>query len=704
MRDPGLHSKHILIADDDPVIRAVMRAALLKDGYTVTDVENGKQALEAFIQQPPSMVFLDVEMPEMNGFDACKAMRKHTGNTNVPIVIVTGRDDVQAVNTAYEAGATDFIAKPINWPIFLHRVRYIIRTSLFYHELRLSVAKNKALLTAIPDTMFIVTADGDISEYLPGGHDHPLPRPQAEHRNVANWLPPHACNGWSEIIKSVQRTSKPEHREFSLPIAEDKHAHYEARFLPYLQQSTLVTVSEVTARKAAAERIHNLAFYDTLTGLPNRELFRQNLLNLIKHARKANSEIAILFVDLDNFKRINDTLGHTFGDGVLKAIAERLASSMRGSRGKGVDRRSALGIARLGGDEFVVAIDHFEDDGVLNSIADRLCAQLREPVCYGGHTFVVTPSIGISVYPHDGDNVEDLLKNADVAMYQAKQAGRNAVRFYSGTMSVRSLHRLELEVELRKVVEREELELYYQPKIDMSSGRLIGVEALLRWKREDGFVPPSQFIPLAEETGLIIPIGEWVQRTACRQANEWGEKYGKSPRIAINISSQQFFRSDLYKSTMQILFETGTKPSLLQFELTESILMRDIKETITTLTDLKSAGISLAIDDFGTGYSSLSYLKKFPLDALKIDRSFVNELPHNNNDAAICAAIIAMAHQLSLEVIAEGVETSEQSEYLTAQGCDQAQGYLFGKPMPAKQLAAEFLSGEAAEDSADSAG
>ena len=694
----------VLIADDDPTIRKVMRAALERDGFRVAVVGDGVGAVRAFIEEPPALVLLDVEMPAMDGFTACAKIRDLQAGKSVPIVMVTGREDIEAVNDAYKAGATDFLAKPINWPIFGHRVRYILRASADYQRLRKSEAKNEALLQAMPDTFVVLSADGETRAFEPGNLEHPLPMPDSGSGNIADYLPQSVVRQWLDSMQQVSASGQQVGIEFKLPREKTSgHVYYEGRFLPYVEDQTLILVSDITARKQADLRIHKLAYYDNLTGLPNREYFRQQLGTMIEHAREVDGEVAILYVDLDDFKRINDTLGHTFGDGVLTAISERLAGCLRSTQAGASRAEGGIGIARLGGDEFAAAIGDFDDEDVLTRIAERVRKQLRQPVRFGGHEFVITPSIGIAMYPNDGDNVEDLLKNADAAMYQAKEAGRNSVRFYSGTMTVQSLHRLELESELRRAVDEDGFELHYQPKLDLASGRLAGVEALLRWKREDGYVPPDKFIPLAEETGLIMPLSDWVLRTACRQAHDWQIRFDNAPRIAINVSSQQFFQSDLRKNVMQTLFETGTKPSLLQLELTESILMRDVRETIDTLEYLKNTGVTLAIDDFGTGYSSLSYLKRFPLDALKIDRSFVKDLDANNDDAAICAAIIAMAHQLSLVVIAEGVETAEQVEFLHSQGCDQVQGFLFAKPMPAKQLEEEFLQAATSSANADSA-
>ncbi len=677
--------KQILIADDDPGIRQVMRAALQKDGFEVIDVADGIAAVEAFVENDPCLVMLDVEMPGQSGFEACEQIRQSAGGAHVPIVIATGREDLSAVNHAYEAGATDFIAKPINWPIFCHRVKYVLRSSTHFQRMQMSEEKNAALLTAIPDTMIILSDDGEILNFLPGFCEHPLPAPTEGKTSVFEYLPRPIAEKWIHMARSAGRTTEPLEREFALPAEYDTVAHYVARFVPYLEGQSLVIVTEFTERKRAEERIHRLAYFDGLTGLPNRQHFIQHLDGMITNSKQSDGRFAILYVDLDNFKRINDNLGHSYGDGVLKSIADRLGQCIR--KQHVAEDGEPFGIARLGGDEFAAAIDDVDDDDILVNVADRIREKLRQPVKYRGHEFVVTPSVGIAVYPDDGDNVEDLLKHADVAMYQAKSSGRDAVRFYRGTMSLKSLQRLNIETMLRKAVENDGLELHYQPKFGLDSGHVVGVEALIRWRDEDGkFIPPAQFIPIAEETGLITPIGDWVIHEACRQVRTWQKGLGADIEVAVNISSQQFYHCDLKKTVMQALFEASIRPNLLQLELTESLLMKDVREVVDTLRALKDAGVSLAIDDFGTGYSSLSYLKRFPLDALKIDRSFVKDLSENNDDAAICAAIIAMSHSLGLHVIAEGIETGEQLKYLCDQGCEMGQGFLLAKPMPAAEF------------------
>lgn len=682
-----------LIADDDPTIRKVMKAALEKVGFEVIDVDNGAMACTEFVQHHPQIVLLDVEMPVQDGFSACAQIRSLPGGDVIPIVMVTGRDNVEAVDEAYRAGATDFIAKPINWPVFQHRIQYVLRVSRYYQDMRRSEAKNEVLLNAIPDTFVVLGANDEVKDFIPGKFDRPLPEPKQGDIFVSDFMPEKIARSWRRASRLVAERGEPARIEFAIGGGKEPAGHYEARFLPYVDRRTLVLVSEITDRKIAEQRIHRLAFYDTLTSLPNRQAFRLQLSEILNEAKDKGERVAVVYIDLDNFKRINDTLGHSIGDGVLDALAKRLSRSIRQGDRESGGQDAPKGVARLGGDEFACVINGFETDEVLEGIAERICDQLRQPLPYKGHEFVVTPSMGVSVFPNDGETVEDLLKNADVAMYQAKDAGRDTVCFYSGTMSIRSLHGLALEQDLRKAIDNDELELYYQPKLDLATGRLVGAEALIRWRNAAGeFIPPSRFIPLAEQNGLIVPLGDWVLRTACRQAHDWDQRYGNAPRIAVNISSQQFYQSDMQTTVMKALFEAGAKPSLLQLELTESILMKDVERTIATLEYLKNTGITLAMDDFGTGYSSLSYLKRFPIDALKIDRSFVIDLEASNDGATICAAIIAMARQLGLTVIAEGVETKEQLEFLRSQECDQIQGFLFSKPVSAADYERRFLA------------
>lgn len=684
----------ILVVDDDPTLRMLARATLEKAGFRVEEADDGEQALRKFIKHHPAVIMMDVEMPKLNGYEACKRIREDAVGAHVPILMVTGLEDIESVNRAYSAGATDFLSKPINWSLISHRVRYVLRASRTYQELRTSEAKNNALLNAMPDTLFVIRRNGDIVNFLSGNEAATLPEPRGDQLNIRQYLPQDIAQKWLGSVTGVMRDGKAQQCEFSLENGTQQY-HYELQMVPYLNDLSLAIVREITDRKRTEEEVHRLAYFDTLTGLPNRQLFHEQLSSAIERAEKSNTKVAALYVDLDNFKRINDTLGHSFGDVVLQTIATRLDSCIRAE--DCVTRADSdsddIRLARLGGDEFVAILQDLESEEDAVVVADRIRQELTKPVEHLGHEFVVTSSIGVSLYPHDGADIDTLLKNADVAMYQAKNAGRNSVRFYSGTMSLRSLERLELENGLRYAIQRNELSLHYQPKIHLETDEFIGVEALLRWEHpEHGDIPPSNFIPLAEECGLISTLGEWVLDQACRQAKQWQDRYQRNINIAVNVSSQQFFNTDFADVVLKKVFDAGISPSSLQLELTETILMNDVNETIAVLNKLKKAGASLAMDDFGTGYSSLSYLNRLPIDTLKIDRTFVMDLETNRENAAICAAIIAMAHNLDLLVVAEGVETEAQKAYLHDHQCDQIQGYLISKPLPAEALENAFFA------------
>ncbi len=449
-------------------------------------------------------------------------------------------------------------------------------------------------------------------------------------------------------------------------------------------------VQDVTEIKETEEQIRMLAFYDGLTGLPNRMLFMENLKQALALAKRQQPLLALLHIGLDRFKRINDTLGSRFGDLVLAEVAARLRVGVGSCLAGPPADREAPGacLARLGADEFVLLltdIDHPQDAA---KAARRLTGLLSPPVVLEGREVFVTPSIGIALYPGDGDDTEALLKNAGQAMAESRSRGGNGYRFYEASANAAAARHLDLESELRRALERNEFELYYQPQVDAQSGRILGAEALIRWIHpQRGLVPPMEFIPLAEETGLIIPLNEWVLHTACRQHRAWLNAGLEPCRVAVNLSCHSSILDNIAETVDSALRAEQLDPRYLQVELTESLVMQGEAKAVTELQRLKSLCVGIAIDDFGTGYSSLSYLKKFPIDTLKIDRSFVRDLPADANDAAITRAIIAMAHNLDLQVVAEGVETPEQEAFLRESGCEELQGYLFGRPVPAAEFA-----------------
>lgn len=433
---------------------------------------------------------------------------------------------------------------------------------------------------------------------------------------------------------------------------------------------------DITQRKQAEARLEHLALYDPLTGLPNRKLLDDRLQQVLSEADREGHMVALLFIDLDHFKHINDSFGHGMGDRLLRAVADRFSAGLR----------AGDTIARLGGDEFAVVLPNIRHVDEVAGIVRKIQALLDAPFTVDGRDMHVSASIGITLYPLDEGDAESLIRNADTAMYHAKESGRNTFRLYTAELHVRAARRLALASGLHHALEWEEFVLHYQPQVDLRTGRLVGMEALLRWNHpEEGLIPPMEFIPVAEETGLIVPIGEWVLKTACTQIRVWGKQGFPPLRVAVNLSMQQVNHQVLIETVRRALAEAGIEPQYLDLELTESILMKG-PQTTACIEALDEIGVNFSLDDFGTGYSSLSYLKRFPIDHLKIDRSFVHDIATDPDDAAIVKAVIAMARALGMKVIAEGVETSEQLELLRGEGCDMIQGYYCSKPLPADEL------------------
>ncbi len=439
----------------------------------------------------------------------------------------------------------------------------------------------------------------------------------------------------------------------------------------------VVAFNQLNEASQMARQLEHQTKHDELTQLPNRRFLEDRLVHAIQHACRNNQRVAVLILDLDDFKKVNDGLGHTAGDVLLTRVVKRFKN----------DIRSEDTLARVGGDEFVVVLENITDETIAVRVAQKLLKALEPAFQIGGREFVLGASIGISLYPKDGRDPGSLLKNADTAMYRAKEMGRNNFQFYTNDMNIRLMDRLSLEQDLRSALKNSELRLYFQAQVGREDKRIVGLECLLRWHHpERGIIPPSAFISLAEETGLIVPIGEWVLRSACDQARRWVEAGLNVPRIAVNLSPRQFVQKDVTAMVARILEETELDACYLGLEITESMIMKDVPNAISTLRELKGMGVHLSIDDFGTGYSSLSYLKQFPIDQLKIDQSFVRDITTEADNAAIAQAIIAMAHNMGLSVIAEGVETQDEAKFLRARGCDELQGFYYGRPLPGQEI------------------
>jgi diguanylate cyclase (GGDEF)-like protein/PAS domain S-box-containing protein len=434
---------------------------------------------------------------------------------------------------------------------------------------------------------------------------------------------------------------------------------------------------DITEQKVAEERIRHLAYYDMLTDLPNRAMFEELIQEKLEQAREHQHLLAVLLLDVDGFKYINDTFGHSLGDLLLKTVAYRMTNSLN---------QDTI-VSRSGGDEFVFLLPKLHDAQDAVKLAQTILDMMSKPFLLKGNELFLTASIGISIYPNDGTDFTELMQHADTAMYRAKDLGRNNYQLYTSGMNAHILPRLSLEKDLRNALDNNELLVYYQPQVSANTGVVTGLEALIRWKNPRlGMISPGEFIPLAEDTGLIVPIGEWVLYTACRQNKVWQEMGFPPMRVAVNLSMRQFQRDDFVETVARVLEETGLEPKYLDLEITESITMHNVERTVKMLHDLKNLGVQISLDDFGTGYSSLSYLKHFPLHMLKIDQSFVRDITTDSDDAAICTSIIALAHSLQLNVIAEGVEEEAQLAYLLKQGCVEMQGYLFSPPRPAGEI------------------
>ena len=686
----------ILVVDDDADARLVMRAALRKAGFDVRLAEGGVDALRQFRTDPSDLVMLDVDMPDLGGHDVCAILRAEAGLL-LPIVMVTGMDDVASVETAYRHGATDFIAKPVNWALIGHRVRYLFRGHQAMRDLRAAEARNAAILNAIPDLLFEVDIDGRYVDYrAPRQELLAAPATSLIGRTIAEVLPPAASEVCMAALRAALEHGSSSGHQYELQLERGSHwfeLSVSRKAVAVGQQPHFIVLSrDITERKEAESRITRLAYFDSLTGLPNRRSFLERVDREIRRAGRRRDRLAVLFMDLDGFKNINDTMGHAAGDLILQWASERLRDGLRPtdllSRPVGLGDALAddVDLARLGGDEFTALVLDIDGPEDALAVAQRIGQLMRRPFVLEGREVTLTTSIGIALFPENGPDAATLLKHADTAMYQAKRAGRDNAQVYSASLTHDIVQRMELDGSLRAALEREEFHLVYQPQIDVVSGRISSVEALIRWTHPvRGLVSPLEFIPLAEENGLIERIGAWVLRRACSDAAEWHQA-GLSLSVAVNLSPRQFGAPGLVPLIVDALEQAGLAPSLLELEVTEGALMENTTATRESLQALRRQGVRIALDDFGTGYSSLAYLTRMPIGNIKVDRCFVGGLMDGGESEAIVRAVLAMAHSLGMRVTAEGVETPEQARALKRMGCDSLQGFHFSRPVPAHDI------------------
>jgi len=678
----------IQVVDDDAVLREVLCQGMSKAGFFVAEASNGFEALVDFEKLQPDVVILDVIMPEISGFEVCRRIREMPGGERVSIIMITGQDDYQSINKAFDCGATDFVVKPVNPLLLSHRIRYILRANQAFNDLTV----NQVKLASAREIAHLCHWEWHLDDdTLVWGDDMSLMcgiengKKPTSYEDFLKLVVGDDLQGVIDLLKDAlgqKNNFSFEHRVISeagkeLVLKQDGSILTSSQGAPV---KVLFTCQDITERIRTEEKIKFLAYYDRLTGLPNRALFKEHLEKAISKSRRNGQYLSVLFVDIDNFRRINDTFGRETGDWILKEISTRMRDCLRRSdTAANVSQHDIT--ARFGADEFGLILENLTEMADAAIVARRLIDYLTKVIVYEDNEIFLSCRIGLSVFPTDGETVVELMKTADSALSSAKGLEKNSCQFYTADLNTRAFARFTLETSLRKAIELEQFVLKYQPQVSLHSGEVTGVEALLRWVHpERGVISPLEFIPLAEDSGLIIPIGEWVMATAFKQCKQWQDA-GYHIKTAINLSAGQFKSENLIKTIKRVIAQSHVDPNLIEFEITESMLMNDAEDNIVLLEELSRLGCTISIDDFGTGYSSLNYLKRFPVDVLKVDRSFVSDLASNEDDALIVKAIVTLAHSLDLDVVAEGVEQKDQLSYLKHLGCDIFQGYLVSKPV-----------------------
>jgi diguanylate cyclase (GGDEF)-like protein/PAS domain S-box-containing protein len=696
----------ILVVDDDKSIRMLLRRALEQEGYRVVEAANGAQALVAYTLLRPDIVLLDAVMPVVDGFTCCTQLQKLSGGNQIPVLMVTVLDDRESVDRAFRVGAVDYVTKPIHWAVLRQRIRRLLQQSHLYQQLDRSNQELQARINELKQTEWALREsqeryalvaqsahDGLWDWNLKSNEVYFSPR----WKSMLGYSENEIGNSLAEWFKRVHpediarlKTELSTHLAGSSTHFENEYRllHQDGNYRWIIIRGLAIrdadgkpyriagSQTDITQSKATEAKLLHDAFHDALTGLPNRLWFIEQLDYAIKQTKRHQDYVfALLFLDLDRFKVVNDSLGHTIGDQLLVAIAHRIKACLH----------PGDVIARLGGDEFTILLENV-DINQAKQVADQIQQELAVPFNLSGHNVFTTVSIGIALSHTDYDRPEDLLRDADMTMYRAKALGKARSEVFDQTMHHQAMARLQLEIDLRRALENQELLVYYQPILSLKNSKITGFEALVRWQHPTrGFISPSEFIPVAEETGLIIPIGCWVLRQACQQMQAWQQLMPlNSPlTISVNISAKQFAQPHLIQTIRQILWQTGLDAGSLKLEITESVLLNNADAAVALLHQLKALGIQLSIDDFGTGYSSLSYLHYLPIDTLKIDRSFVHNVDCDPEKIEIIRTIIALAWNLGMNVVAEGVETKKQMYQLQALECEFGQGYLFSRPVDA---------------------
>lgn len=710
-------SPMVLLVDDDSVLRMLAVEALEGAGFTVVEAAGAEEGLAAFAARAPDLVLLDLLMPGLDGYEVCRRIRRSPSGASLPIMVMTGLDDTPSIDLAFDSGATDFVTKPINYGLLAHRLRYLLRSATAFRQARAvsrRLGRAQQLARLAQWELDLSSQQIRWSEEASAIFGLSVEPTSAGACTLLSLVHPDDRRR-VEAAFAVGQAHSIEYR-LVLPDGSERIVRQDAELVEDAETGARLlsgAAQDVTELRLAERKARDLAYFDVLTGLPNRSLLSSFLGHALDDARRDGSSLAILSLDLDGFKRVNDTLGHAAGDVLLKEVARRVSSCIRSTDvvGRGevgaIERQlTADSIAcRLGGDEFVVALTRVGSRDNAALVAQRIADRLASPFHIAGNEVFISSSIGIASFPDCDVGVEILLEHADAAMYHAKERGRNQYQFFSSAIQERTRKRLVVENALRAALERSgihrrslstavvnpaacEFRLEYQPKVEIPSGRVLGAEALLRWTSPElGPVSPVDFICVAEETGLIVPLGAWVLDQACTQAQAWAaERPGGALRVAVNVSARQFRDPTFPELVAHTLKRTGLAPGSLELEITEGMLMQDTVGSSRVLAELKALGVRIALDDFGTGYSSLSYLTKLPIDVIKIDRSFVRDLDETVKSATITSAIIGLSRGLDIDVVVEGVETQAQLDFVAKHGSSEIQGYLFAKPMCAHRL------------------
>lgn len=718
---PDESRPRILIVDDvHENLHALMN--VLRDDYAILAATSGERALELARRHPhPDLVLLDIKMPGMDGYSVLTELKIDSSTANIPVIFVTALSEASDEARGLAMGAADYVTKPVNAELLRVRVRNQIELQRYRRNPVMYDISAPTDSERAPSLLVVDDVPENVHELLETLKDEYRVMVACNGNKALDIItgasPPDlvlldvrmpGMNGY-EVCRHIKATPTgariPVIFVTVLDATHDKVRGFEtgaadyitkpfdigevrARIRTHLELSRLrgfledLVAQRTAMLQVSEEKYRTLAHRDALTGLPNRVLFAELLSHALAHAERVEGRFALLMLDLDNFTTVNESLGHSLGDQLLIGVAQRLQAELPESDA----------IAHIGGDEFSILLEHHADGPSVDLLAQRMIEALAAPFTIGGNTVYVGASIGIALYPDDGTHAEALQSNANAALHQAKLNARGSLRFFSPEMSSRARQRLALEADLRRALDEDELELHYQPQVDLASGRIVGLEALVRWNRpEHGLVAPDAFIPFAEENGMIVRIGAWVLRKACQQFREWLNEGIAPRRIAVNVSAIELSRGTLMRAVGDALEASGIDSSQLELEITETFVIADREQSFRSIDELKATGARFSIDDFGTGYSSLAYLQQLAADKLKVDMSFVRDITTNPGNASIVKAIVAVGHSLGLEIVAEGVETVEQALALRALGCDAIQGYLVSRPLPAGDMS-EFLA------------